>query len=476
MELEEKLCAKSTLQLFRANLLLNERFLTLFEASVQACRKEGLCKSNRKLEVAIDSTPAFGRGAVKDTYNLVSDAIRRVVMAACELKCWEQDAIVAEHGLDCHFGSSFKGESDLNWSDKQERRTLLAQLCADAGVAQQIAKKALRGYAKNADETRQLRDSVELLVKILGQDIEQDVDGDEGPRIRKGTAKDRIISTTDPQMRHGHQSHSKGFDGYKASIVVNTQDGVILSTGVQPGNKADREQAVELVEAAEKVAKSNVRAVLGDTAYGDTQTRRDLSEIGVEVVAKTPPVPCRNGMFKRTEFKIDDRRGVVTCPSGKISIRRSRNAENNGWVYMFSRNDCTGCPLRSKCTTTKIGARTITALDNYKERDGLLKHQRTKGSRKRYRKRVIVEHGFGRPRRHGIRQAKYFGTKKTAMQLAFAAMAANLGLAALDLGLGGHRRALFPTGLWRRPSATRFAGAHGCVWANSRTPLSRPDF
>ena len=71
VDLEEKLCAKSTLQLFRANLLLNDRFLRLFEVSVQACHDQGLCNS-KKLEVAIDSTPIFGRGAVKDTYNRVA--------------------------------------------------------------------------------------------------------------------------------------------------------------------------------------------------------------------------------------------------------------------------------------------------------------------------------------------------------------------------------------------------------------------
>jgi len=442
VELEDKLCAKSTLQLFRANLLLNDRFLQLFEGSVRACREQGL-GSPKKLEVAIDSTPIFGRGAVKDTYNLVSDAIRRVVMEACQLKDWDEEGVVSEAGLSRHFGSSLKGESELDWSDKQERRALLSQVVADARVARQLGKRALRGYAASAEKTQKLRESLELLTRILGQDIEDESDEDEGLRIRKGTAKDRIISTTDTQMRHGHKSHSKGFDGYKGSIVVDTTDGVILSTGVQPGNKADREQAVDLVEAVQSTTGSKVTAVLGDTAYGDTQTRADLAEMEVEVVAKTPPVPSRGGVFKRTEFGIDERRGQAKCPNGKTSIRRSRNGGDNGWVYYFSRNDCTECPLRSQCTTSTISARTITTLDNYKERDRLLKHQKTKTFRKRYRKRVIVEHAFGRLQRHGIRQAKYFGTKKTAMQLALAAMAANLGLAALRLGIERLTRALF---------------------------------
>src|SRR5690349_10834997 len=82
LDLESKLCAKSTLQLFRAKLVLHERFGELFEKSVDACRRAGLL-GRRKLEVAIDSTPVLGRGAVKDTFNLISDQIRVLVREVC---------------------------------------------------------------------------------------------------------------------------------------------------------------------------------------------------------------------------------------------------------------------------------------------------------------------------------------------------------------------------------------------------------
>ena len=75
LDLEEKLCAKSTLQRFRAKLVIHEAFGTVFEGSVKACREAGLL-GRKKLSVAIDTTPILGRGAVKDTYNLVSDGIR----------------------------------------------------------------------------------------------------------------------------------------------------------------------------------------------------------------------------------------------------------------------------------------------------------------------------------------------------------------------------------------------------------------
>src|SRR5262245_5587228 len=93
LDLEEKLCAKSTLQLFRAKLVLHERFGELFEKSIEACRRAGLLK-RRQLEVAVDTTAILGRGAVKDTFNLISDQIRAVVREVCELKRLDESTVV----------------------------------------------------------------------------------------------------------------------------------------------------------------------------------------------------------------------------------------------------------------------------------------------------------------------------------------------------------------------------------------------
>ncbi|MCL5058340.1 MAG: hypothetical protein M1130_10215, partial [Actinobacteria bacterium] len=50
-------------------------------------------------------------------------------------------------------------------------------------------------------QEQELRD---LLATVAVQDIEQQADGT--VKIKKGVAKDRVITTTDPQMRHGRKS------------------------------------------------------------------------------------------------------------------------------------------------------------------------------------------------------------------------------------------------------------------------------
>ena len=425
LELEAKLCAKSTLQLFRAKLVLHERYGELFEKSVQACRKAGLLK-RRQLEVAIDTTPVLGRGAVKDTFNLVSDQIRVVIQEVCALKCWEQEALVAEHGLGRHFGSSFKGSVELDWSDEAQRRALVAQLVADAHVTLEIGRTALRGFARNSERAQPVRKACELLGELLQQDIDEKPEDGGGPMIRRGTSRDRIVSTSDPEMRHGHKSHSQGFEGYKSSVVAETRSGVILATDVRGANVPDRENARELVESARAAAGTEVGRVIADTAYGDLKTRAELEATGAEVVAKVPPVTARKGCFSVAAFKIDEHRGVARCPAGKESIRKDRLRDPDGWRYIFSTRDCDACPLRENCTTSSVSARQVTVTSVTKAQAKLRRRSKSDRWRRIYRRRVAVEHRIGRLRQLGIAQARYFGRKKVAFQVALAATVANL--------------------------------------------------
>lgn len=436
--LEEKLCAKSTLQLFRAKLILHEGHEALFERSVRACREAGLLGKRAKVAVAIDTTPVLGRGAVKDTYNLVSDAIRQVVTEACRLKGWEQGEVVEEQGLGRHFAQSFKGAVELDWSDPQARRALVGQLVSDARIALELAREALRGFSKAAERTQELRAARDLLADLLVQDIEEEAEDGEGPQIRRST-EDRIVSTTDPEMRHGHKSHSKGFDGYKASVVAETKSGVILATDVRAGNVHDRQGAPELVEKAAERAEKDLGRVLGDTAYGDTEIRAKFEAAGAEVIAKVPP-GTRKGMFGQGDFRVDAARSTAVCPAGKQSIRRDEiRGDDPGWRYIFSRGDCSSCSMRERCT--KSAARTITVTVKTERLQKLRRLQVTKAFRAKYRERVVVEHRIARLVQLGIRQARYLGKRKVAFQLALVAAVANFGL--LILGTPGSSGLIF---------------------------------
>lgn len=435
LELREKLCAKSTLQLFRAKLVVHEQYGQLFEASVIACRRAGLLK-RRTLDVAIDTTPVLGRGAVKDTYNLISDQIRTVVDEACALKGWERAGVIEEQGLSRHFGASLKGSVELDWDDPAARRAVVGQVVADARVALALTARALRGFARSAEVTRALRAARQLLADLLQQDIDETPADGGGPVLREGTSRDRIVSTTDPEMRHGRKSQRKGFEGYKAAVVAEVEAGVILATDVRAANVADGAGASVSIAQAAACAERPIGRVFGDTAYGTMNVRRELRGCAQHIVAKAPPLPHRRGCFSIDDFVIDTRHGVARCPAGKRSMRRDQiRPPQSGWRYVFSRADCSACALRAQCTTGKRTARMITVTAATRVLQRLRRQQRTPAFRALYRLRVIVEHRLARLCQLGIRQARYLGRAKTAFQLALAAAVANFTLALAHPGV-----------------------------------------
>ena len=57
------------------------------------------------------------------------------------------------------------------------------------------------------------RDAADLLALVAGQDVAQ---GDDRVfRIMRGVARDRVISTVDPEARHTRKRPSQPRDGYK---------------------------------------------------------------------------------------------------------------------------------------------------------------------------------------------------------------------------------------------------------------------
>ncbi|MGH8910721.1 MAG: transposase, partial [Egibacteraceae bacterium] len=114
-------------------------------------------------------------------------------------------------------------------------------------------------------------------------------------------AKDRIVSTVDPESRHAHKSRRSYRDGLKAISRTSRRPGAITADTLTGANTSDGEVATGLLaEEPEPVE------ALGDTAYGGGQTRADLIEAGHSPVIKplplAPPVP---GGLDRDDFTIN---------------------------------------------------------------------------------------------------------------------------------------------------------------------------
>ena len=66
-------------------------------------------------------------------------------------------------------------------------------------------------------------------------------------RIARRVAKDRVISTVDPETRHGHKTAARGFDGYKGHVGIDPDTEIITATTVSAGNAGDASVAEDLI-------------------------------------------------------------------------------------------------------------------------------------------------------------------------------------------------------------------------------------
>ena len=241
IEVEDRPFAKSTLQVFRAQLILHGKVREVFESSLRLARESGYLKK-RSMKVALDTTNILGRGAVKDTCNLLADGIVKLLWALAAVGKSPAKEWAKAQGYKRYLGSSVKGESAIDWSNKRARTALLAEIVADADRLLELSRQAQGELGEDSEERQRIVAAAELLGQLLLQDVERT---DDGVSLRDGVSRDRMMPVHDPEMRHGHKSSSRRFDGHKAAIVVDTDSQLITAVEVLPGNAPDNLGALE---------------------------------------------------------------------------------------------------------------------------------------------------------------------------------------------------------------------------------------
>ena len=420
LELEEVPIQKSALQEFQARLVLHEQGEALLKKSIDEARRAGYVTS-RKIRVALDTTPTLGKGAVKDTYNLLADGIEKL---ACRLAEVAGEAIAswaATQELQRYFGSSLKGDAAINWDDKTEREQLLTQIVQDGRRLLSLADQSRQEHPEHGEA---IQAEAALLERLIRQDVEEKPGG--GFQIKQGTEKDRLISVHDPEMRHGRKSASKTFNGHKTAVAVDMDSQLICGVEVLAGNAGDQGKALDLVHQAERVMEAKVEETVGDCAYGGGPTRKAFADEQRMLTAKVPSIS--NGeCFPKSAFAIDLDRMEVRCPAGQITRDYRLVGQNRAGRFVFADATCQACPLRSQCVRAQ-GARSITIQHEERLQQQARSHNQTEAGKKSLRQRVVVEHRIGRLVRLGIRQSRYFGKIKTRFQVILAAVVANLSL------------------------------------------------
>jgi hypothetical protein len=420
LEMEEVPMQKSALQEFEAKLVLHEMEEPLLKKSIAEARRAGYLP-NRKIRVALDTTPILGKGAVKDTYNLLAEGIVQLASRLAEVEGESPTGWAERQGLSRYFGSSLKGEAAIDWDDKKQRQQLLTAIVQDARRLLGLAEAMQKGHPEQAES---IAAAAALLARLIAQDVEEKPEG--GCQIKEGTEKDRVVSVSDPEMRHGRKSASRRFNGHKAALAVEMESQLIGAVEVLAGNAGDQEKALELVHQAERVMEAEVEETVGDCAYGGGPTRRAFAAEGRPLTAKVP-VSQNGDCYPKSAFEIDLEQRQVRCPAGQTTRNYQSDGPQGGGRFLFPAATCEACPCRSQCVKGR-GPRSVSIQAEEGLQQQARLHNQTEAGRESLRDRVVVEHGIARLVGLGIRKSRYFGRKKTRFQVVMAAVVANLRL------------------------------------------------
>ncbi|HVL98503.1 MAG TPA: transposase [Egibacteraceae bacterium] len=368
----------------------------VFRATTDLAADAGLLGVKR----ALDSAPLFDAVATQDTVTLIRSAIRGLLRAApAALAAAIRAALVR------HDDYTAAGKPPCDWDDAAARELLVDELVGDGLAALGVVEQAT-----TADPA--VGEAAALLATVVGQDVEE---GDDGVfRIARRVARDRVISTVDPDARHGHKTSARRYDGYKGHVAVDPDSEIITQTAVTPANVGDAEATQTLL--AEFVAPSATThdaapaattddhdppnndhdptntgtphadddpaadtpddshdaagdpddgddgaagdgegggpRVYGDAAYGSGDNLEALRKMGATAMTKVAPATAPGGRFSKDRFDVDLQAGTVTCPAGQ-TVGLKVAANGNGTATFGGL--CADCPLRAQCTASPAG-------------------------------------------------------------------------------------------------------------------------
>lgn len=425
----------------RARLRASKDPNRIFNTVLEVAKAAGVVGRRRVL----DSTPLYDAVATQDTVTMIRAAIRGLLRVADETLEAELRGVLKR---DDDYTTA--GKPACDWEDKAAREALIDALARDA--------HAVLTYLDGRTLAADIKQAAELVATVVGQDLEQTKDG--LFRIARRVAPDRVISTVDPEARHGHKTETRGFDGYKGHIAIDPDAEIITAAEVTAGNVGDGSVAKELLadvlappaapkDITERAANSAVEApappsaaaedatppcvvaaskpveVYGDASYGTAEVLGHLEETGAIANVKVQPATAPDGHFTKDAFQIDLNNDTVTCPAGRLVQIRRR--EDGSGMASFG-IACKSCPMASSCSDAKEGRRIRVHPQERLLLEARMRQQSPawRANYKATRPKVERKLAHLMRRRHGGRRARMRGTERIGQDFMLLCAAANL--------------------------------------------------
>jgi len=425
LDAEEPPFSKSTLVAFRKRLIEHEMDRRLVERTVEvAARSRSF--GHKALRAALDSSPLWGAGRVEDTYNLLGHALKKALGVICRQQGRGLAEVSEEAGAPLiaeatTTSGSLKAALDSDWDDPQERTLALVRVleALDAVETYLIPQGSTREEEGGAavGQSPPPQSGIELARRVREQDVLEEEDGTP-PALRRGVARERLVSVEDPQMRHGRKSRSVRFSGYKRHVLRDLDTELVRAVGITPANAPEATVTESIAGDLARQPDAELKELHVDRAYLSSSLVRERPE-ELEVYCKAWRV-SNGDLFPKTEFLLDWERGLMRCPAGVVMPFEA------GGVVRFPKKGCQKCPLQERCTRSRTGGRSVSVHPDERLLAELRERQSTPEGRKKLRERVGVEHSLAHIGHWQGARARYKGVRKNLFDLRRSAVVHNL--------------------------------------------------
>ena len=207
------------------------------------------------------------------------------------------------------------------------------------------------------------------------------------------------VSLTDPQASWVTRPGVNPFFAYDANYLIDNKAGIIIDA---EGTRANRTVEIAVTQTMlDRVSRRfglRPQRLAGDTAYGAVRLLKWLVDCNI-----APHIPVwdksarPDGTFSRADFVFDHDRNVYTCPGG-AELTSTGNIDQGHFVhYRASKNDCSICALKPKCTTAVM--RKVTRDLDEDVRDRVRALANTQAFEQSHRERKKVEMRFAHMKR-----------------------------------------------------------------------------
>lgn len=317
-------------------------------------------------------------------------------------------------------GSKIRGNASIKntWDKKKcqkvlrkaEKRIEEALAEAEALDKEEAEEPSLVASAKTLEKAQ----SIKQQVKEIEEELEI--------RGRKN------LNTVDRDCTRVNNFQGSGA-GYNGQVVVDDQNGLIVSCDAVSANNDLGQFSVQM-EQAQAVLGKSPQVGVADSGYAFIEDLAKIDSQHIQVIVPTQRVASGRQIeeYDKRNFRYDQEKDCYYCPQNQKLIYYSLTRKRFGKTYIIEKvENCLNCVAYGQCTRAKKG-RTIVRLDHEELQERLEReHQLSRNQAIYKRRQEKVELVFGHIKRNlGVSSFLLRGLAGVRAEMAILAVCFNL--------------------------------------------------